>query len=299
VRRAWGAAELNGVASFAREAYRETDLGSEQFPLLFLTPRPGADALTVARALLDGTPSPDVVPLDVPAILQAVRRRRGLARMKVALPHFSFDNPRAEGAFLGTALPTHIFVQFFGNFEKVAEPLFHALAATGLECYSVWEKSMLTEWPKWEGPTIDSGFGERITRILERKTAELRATEPDENRRRQMLDAFTKGPEFRAEMAREARREPGRARKVYDDVVNCYVRWKDGRASAAELGAVRKLDPKFSLMSLSELKKQAGDGPRLLVATAIVPQRAAGLRRSAEELGLCVENESVAARPAI
>lgn len=191
------------------------------------------------------------------------------------------------------AFPSHIFVQFFGNFEKVAEPLFHALAALGLACYCVWDRSMLTEWPKWEEPKIDRGFAERMSRILQRKTAELRATEPDEKRRRQLLDAFAKGPEFRAEMAREAGLEPGPAQKAYDDVVNCYVRWKDGRASATELGAIRKLDPKFALMSLSELRKQAGDGPRLLVATAIVPQRAAGLRQSAEGLGLSIENESV------
>jgi hypothetical protein len=183
-------------------------------------------------------------------------------------------------------------VGFFGNFEKLAQPLFNALTATGLACYSVWDQAMLTEWPKWEEVAVDRGFAERMNRVLRHKSAELREIEPDEKRRGMILDAFVNGPEFRAEMSREARRGPGRAKKAYDDLVNCYVRWKGGRASATELGAIRKLDPKFAAMSLSELRMHAGDAPRVLLATAVSARRAAELRRAAEQLGLSFESES-------
>jgi hypothetical protein len=267
-------------------------LASEQVPLLFFKPQPASDPLTVAQSLLNEAPSPDVVPLDPLAVLQNIRSTRGFARLKVALPHFSFDNPRAEAALEGVALPTHIRVGFFGDFEKVAESLFNALNATGLVSYSVWDKAMLTEWPKWEEPAIDRGFGERMTRILQRKTAELREAEPDEKRRSQILDAFAKSPEFLAEMAREARRESGRGRKAYDDYLNVYAKWKNGRASATELGALRKLDAKLAGMSLSGLRAHVGESPRLLLATAVAPRAAAELRRSGEALGLAVETES-------
>jgi hypothetical protein len=268
-----------------------TTLASEQAPLLFFKPQPDTDPLIVAAALLGEAPSPGVVPLDPAAVLQAVRSTRGFGRLKVALPHFSFDGPRTEAALKGVALPTHIRVGFFGNFDKLAKPLYHVLTGAGLVCYSVWDKSMLTEWPEWEEPTIDRGFAERMTRILRRKTIEMRETEPDEKRRSQLLDAFVKSTEFRAEMAREARREPGRGKKTFDEVVNCYVRWKDGRASASELGAVRKLEPKLAAMSLGELRSLIGDSPRLLVATAVAPRQAAELRRTAEGLGLGLETE--------
>jgi hypothetical protein len=102
------------------------------------------------------------------------------------------------------------------------------------------------EWPKWEVPSIDRGFAGRMQRILQRKTTELREVESDEKRRSQILDAFVKSPDFRAEMAREARREPGRGKRTYDDVLNVYAKWKNGRASATELGALRKLDTKLA-----------------------------------------------------
>jgi hypothetical protein len=266
-------------------------LASEQVPLLFFKPQPASDPLTVAQSLVNEVPSPSLVPIDPLAVLKNIRSTRGFARLKVALPHFSFDNARAEAAMEGTALPTHIRVGFFGNFEKVAEPLFNALTATGFVCYSVWDKAMLTEWPEWEEPTIDRGFGERMTRILHRKTAELREVESDEKRRSQILDTFVKSPEFRSEMAREARREPGRGKKAYDDVLNVYARWKNDRASATELGALRKLDAKLSAMSLSALRTHVGESRRLLLAAAVPPRVAAELRRSGEALGLKVETE--------
>jgi hypothetical protein len=266
-------------------------LPSEQVPLLFFKPQSASDPLTVAQSLLDETPSPGVVPIDPPAILKNIRSTRGFARLRVALPHFSFDNPRAEAALEGTALATHIRVGFFGNFEKVAEPLFNALTAAGLVCYSVWDKAMLSEWPKWEEPTIDRGFAGRMQRVLQRKTIELREVEPDEKRRSQVLDAFVKSPEFRSEMAREARRESGRCKKAYDDVLNVYAKWKNGRPSATELGALRKLDAQLAAMSLSDLRVHVGESPRLLLATAVVPRVAAELRRSGEALGLSVETE--------
>jgi hypothetical protein len=267
-------------------------LASEQVPLLFFTPQPEADPVTVADALLNEAPAPDVVPLNPAALLQTVRNAPGFRRLKVALPHFSLDRPAADATLEGTAFPTHIRVGFFGNFEKIAEPLFNVLSSIGLVCYSVWDKMMLTEWPMWEEPTFDRGFAKRMSRVLQRKTAELRQTEPDEKRRRQILDAFAESPQFRAQMAREARSEPRRGKKTYDDVLNCYVRWKGGRASATELGAIRKLDPKLAAMSLSQLRTHVGNRPRLLLATAVAPRRAAELRRSAEGLGLSIENES-------
>lgn len=282
---------LNGTTLYRTRHIGRTSLASELAPLLFFKPRPDVDSLSVAPALLGEAPPPNVVPFDPATMLQAVRNTRGFSRLKVALPHFSFENPRAGAALDGTALPTHIRVGFFGNFEKVAEPFFEALTTAGLVCYSLGDKSILTRWPKRDEPTIDRGFAGRIGRILQRKTIELRETEPDERRRRQILDTFVNSPEFRAEMAREARREPGRGKKSYDDVVNCYVRWKDGRATASELGAVRKLDPKLAAMSLSELRAHVGDAPRLLLVTAALPQRTAELRRSAEGLGLSIESE--------
>jgi len=247
--------------------------------------------LTIAQSLLDKGRSPSVIPLDPRAVLQTIQSTRGFARLKIALPHFSFDNPRAEAALEGAALETHIRVGFIGNFEKVAEPLFNALTAAGLVCYSVWDKRMLTEWPGWEEPTIDRGFAGRMQRILQRKTTELREVKPDERRRSRILDAFVKSPEFRAEMAREARREPGRGKKTYDDVLNVYAKWKNDRASATELGALRKLDPKLAGMSLSDLRARVGESPRLLLATAVAPRVAAELRRSGEALGLAVDVE--------
>ena len=152
-------------------------MASEQMPLLFFKPQPASASPTVAQSLLNEALSPEVVPLDPLAVVQNIRSTRGFARLKVALPRFSFDSSRAEAAMEGTALATHIRVGFLGNFEKLAEPLFNALTATGLVCYSIWDKAILTEWPKWEEPTIDRGFGERMTRILQRKTAELREVE--------------------------------------------------------------------------------------------------------------------------
>lgn len=267
-------------------------MASERVPLLFFSPQSGADPLVIAQALVGEARSPQVIVLNPVVLLQTVRNTRGFARLKVALPNFSLDRPGAEAAMEGVALPTHIRVGFFGNFEKLGEQLFDVLVATGLVCYSALDKAMLTKWPKGVEPDIDRGFGERMTRVLQRKTAELREIEPDEKRRGRILDAFVKSPEFQAEMAREARREPGRGKKAYGDVVNCYVRWREGRASATALGAVRKLDSKLAAMSLPELRVHIGDAPRLLLAAAVVPRRAAELRQLAEGLGLSIESES-------
>lgn len=266
-------------------------MASEQVPLLFFQPQPDADPLVVAKDILIEAPLPKVISLDPLAIMQRVQATRGFARLKVALPHFTLDNPQAGAALNGIVLPTHIRVGFYGNVDKLAERFLSALTATGLACYSVWDKAMIPQWPKWEEPFIDRGYAERMTRILQRMTAELRETEPDEKRRSQALNAFVDSPDFRAEMAREARREPSRGKKTYDDVVNCYVRWKDGRASVTELGAVRKLDPKLAAMTLPDLCKQVGDAPRFLLAIAVPPRRAAQLRYLAEELGLSIESE--------
>ncbi len=266
-------------------------MASEQLPLLFFVPQPASDPLSVAQSLLTDAPSVDVVRIDPLEVLTHIRNTRGFARLKVALPYFSVDNPRTGAALEGMVLPTHIRVGFFGNIDKVAAPLFNTLTTTGLVCYSVLDSAMLTEWPKWDEPTIDCGFGKRMTRILQRKSAELREVEPDEKRRSQILDAFLKSADFLAEMAHEARREPGRGKKAYEDVLNVYAKWKDDRASATELGALRKLDAKLAAMSLSDLRALVADSPRLLLATAVAPRTAADLRRSGEALGLAVEVE--------
>ena len=265
---------------------------TEQLPLLFFKPFPSANLLAVAESLLNASPSTSVEQLDPLGTLHAVQNTRGFARLKIALPSFNFDSPRFEAAFEGTAEQTHIHVRFFGNFDKVAEPLYNALTALGLACYSVWDKAIFADWPIWEEPTVDSGFAARMTRILERKTLELRETVPDSNRRAQILAAFVKSPEFRAEMAAEARLEkPSRQKKAYSDLLNCYVRWKDGRASASELGAVRKLCPRFAAMSIAELRMQSGGSPRLLLLTAATARQAAELRRSAEQHGIALDIE--------
>ena len=267
-------------------------MATEQMPLLFFKARPHVDAAAAAQALLGGSTPPGVDPIEPEAVLEVVRKTRGFARLKVALPAFGFDDPRSGAAFEGTACPTHLHVRFYGDFDKVAALLFNVLTANGMSCYSVWDESVVLDWPRRDEPAIDPGFAARMERLLEHKARELREAEPDEKRRRQMLDQYAKSPEFRAEMAREARREAGgRGPKAYEDFVNCYVRWKDGRASVAELGAVRKLYPKLAAMSLPQLRAHAGDAPRLLVATAVEPQEAAELRREAKQAGLTLDIE--------
>jgi hypothetical protein len=158
-------------------------MATEQLPLLFFKALPNTDPQTVAQSLLMSSPSPRVAQLEPSRILQAVRETRGFARLKIALPSFSFDNPRVEAAFEGTAMQSHIHIRFYGNFDRVAEPLFNGLTALGLACYSVWDKVILVDWPKWEEPSIDAGFAARTARIMERKTLDLRETVPDARRR--------------------------------------------------------------------------------------------------------------------
>ena len=100
-----------------------------------------------------------------------------------------------------------------------------------------------------------------------------------------------KSPEFFAEMAREARQEPRRGKKAYHDVLNVFAKWNNDRASATELGALRKLSAKLAAMSLSDLRAYVGESPRFLLAAAVVPRIAAELRRSGETLGIAVEVE--------
>lgn len=266
-------------------------MASAQVPLLFFRPQAGSDPLTVAPSLLDDAPSPSVVRLNPHDLLQRVKRTRGFARLKIELPQFSFDSPRIEAAMEGTALTTHIRVGFFGNFENVAKALFKALTSAGLVCYSIQDNAMLSEWPKWEEPTIDRGFAGRMQRILQRKTVQLREMESNEKRIRQILDEFVTSAEFRSEMAREARRELGRGRKTYDDVLNVYAKWKNDQISPTELGALRKLDAKLGAMSLADLRAHVADSPRLLLATAVAPRVAAELQRAAKAHGMKVEAE--------
>jgi hypothetical protein len=271
-------------------------MANEQLPLLFFKLLAGSDPLAVARSLLmaSSTAIAEVMPLETEEILRGVRASRGFARLKVTPPDFSFDNPRLEAAFEGRAERTHVSIQFYGNFERVAKPLFGALRAMGLTCYSVWDKGILADWPEWEERAVDAGFAARMTRILERKTRELQETTPDVRVRKRMLDAFLKSAAFAAEMAAEARRESrGGGKKADGDLVNGYVRWRAGRPSAAELAGVRKLDPALAAKSVGDLRVTIGDSPRMLVRTAMTRRQEGELRRLAAELGLVVEFEEV------
>jgi hypothetical protein len=268
-------------------------MGNERFPLVFFKPQTNADPASVAQSLLSGDAGAAAVDLDPNGILRAVRDTRGFARLKVTLPSFSFDNPRAEAAFEGTASRTHLQVGFFGNFEKVAEPLFAALTAQGLTCYSEWDEAVLAKWPEEEGPTADGDFAERMDRVMQAKARDLKDAVADPKQRLKLINEFLKGPEFRAAMAAEAVVEkPGRGKKAFADLVNCYARWKAGKPSAAELTGLRKLDAKFASVSLAELRAQAERSPRLLIATAVTSRRAAALRREAERHGVLLEVEA-------
>jgi hypothetical protein len=269
-------------------------MATEQLPLLFFRPSPNTDPLAVAAALQADSPSPPVAPLDPDRTLKAIKATRGFARLEITPPTFSLDNPRIGAALDGMTSESLLSVRFFGDFEKLAEPLFHALATDGLACYSVWDKQILTTWPKSQEIEIDSGFAARMARVIERKTLQFREAEPDADRRTKILSAFVNSPEFRAEMAREARSEqPGgtRRKKPYADVVNCYGRWRYGRPSASELAAVRKLAPRYAAMGMTELRNLIGTSPRLLLLTAAAPDQAATLRESADRNGLIVDIE--------
>ena len=269
-------------------------MATEWVPLLFFQPGPNADPLELAESLLAGSASASVVRLDPAHVLEAVKSTRGFARLNIDLPRFSLDNPKIDAALEGTADETRIVVRFFGNFDKLAEPLFNALARQGLVCYSVWDRKLLASWPKWEDLKADAGFAGRMSRVLERQTSKLRETEPDPQRRTRLLDAFVKSADFRAEMAREGRGEaPSRPSgvKTYADHLNCYVRWANGRPSAGELAAVRKLDPKLAAMTIAALREMIGGLPRLLLLTAAPPAQVAALRDAAARHGLTLDVE--------
>jgi hypothetical protein len=270
-------------------------VADEQLPLLFFQPPPGADPLTAAESLSAGTQLASLPQLDPLQVLNTLKSTRGFARLKIALPTFTLDNPRLSAALEGTATPTHLRVHFHGDFDRLAQPLFTALTAQGLACYSVWDRTVLPAWPNSQVPSIDKGFATRMARITERKSLELRQTEPDPKRRARLLDAFLKSPEFRAEMANEARLEQPttnkRHAKAYTDLVNCHARWRTGHPSASELAAVRKLSPALAALSLAELRTQIGTSPRLLLLTAVPPRQGVALRTSADQLGLLVDLE--------
>jgi hypothetical protein len=240
------------------------------------------------------SPGARVLPLDPLALLRALKARRGFGRLKIALPHFELDNAKLGAALVGTAVESHLSVHFYGDFDALAEPVFTTFLEKGLVCYSVWDMQLLPSYPKSYELQIDRGFGSRMSRVLERHAQKLRETEPDPARHAALLKAFTRSPEFRAEMAMEARREPpGRGAKTYVDHVNCYARWRDRHPSPAELAAVRKLSPDHAAASVLALRKQIGDAPRLLLVAATNPKRAAAFRDAAARFGLLVEIEAV------
>ena len=269
-------------------------MSTPQIPLVFFKPLPDTDALFAAKSLLADPSSATVARIDPARLLKSLKQKRGFAKLKLAIPSFGLDDSRAKAAFEGTALDTHISVQFYGDFDKVANVLFDALVTEGLLCYSVWDQKLLSEWPAGREMEIDNGFAARMSRVVERKTNQLRQIEPDSKRRTKLLNAFVKSDEFRAEMAREARadgRRPGGDRKTFSDLVNCYARWQTGHPSAGELAAVRKLESKYGQMSIGELRTLIRDEPRLLLLRAVRPKRADALKNAAQVHGLRVDVE--------
>lgn len=118
-------------------------MAQEWLPLLFFLPAPHADALEVAEGLVSGSTVMPVTPLEPARVLKSLKAIRGFGRLKINLPHFSLDNPRADAAFEGDALGTHLLVRFYGNFDKMAEPLFSALTGQGFRCYSLWDPKLV------------------------------------------------------------------------------------------------------------------------------------------------------------
>jgi len=123
------------------------------------------------------------------------------------------DNARAEAALQGTATETHIVVHFYGNFEKLAKPLFNALKGMGFNCFSAWDRKIINTWPKSETPRVDKGFVARMMRVIQRRASELRETVADADERTRILGEVVKSPEFRAQMADEERLEASRQRR--------------------------------------------------------------------------------------
>lgn len=273
-------------------------MAAEQPPLVFFLPPPGADVPSIARSLADGEAPQGIAPIDANGIVRRLKRRRGFSRLTIDPPRFSLDDTRREVAMEGTSYDTHLHVKFYGNFDELAAPLFAAMRAQGLVCYSVWDQKIIDAWPKWQEPRIDGGFGKRMSLVLERESARLRQTEPDPARRVAMLNAFVKSDEFRAQMAKEARAEsklvPRGRKKTYADLVDCYARWNNGTPSAAELAAVRKLDAKYRATSIAELRKIIGAAPRLKLLTAVPPDRAKALAQSAFAAALTLDIEPAA-----
>ncbi len=269
-------------------------MANAQVPLLFFAPLPNTDSLSIAQSLVAGSAIADVAPLDPGRLLHVLKAKRGFSCLQISLPAFGFDDPRAEAALEGTASETHIDVHFYGNFEALAERVFGVLVAERLTCYSVWDKQLITSWPKWDELEIDKGFGARMARIVQREETKLRETEPDADRRSKLRDTFLRSPEFRAQMAKEGRLEepnPDRRKKTYSDYVNCYARWTDGHPSTLELAAVRKLNAKYAGMSVVELRSMIGNAPRLVLLTGAHPREAAMLESAAVQHGLRLDIE--------
>jgi hypothetical protein len=265
-----------------------------QFPLIFFMPSKGSDPVAVARAIVAGSSPESVDHFNPIEVLKEIKSGRGFGRLKIALPKFTLDNAGLEASLEGTAMETHLSVCFYGNFDKLAKPLFDAVVAQGFACYSVWDTQLLERWPVLSELTPDSGYADRMSRVLQREKLRLEKTEPDRERRTKLMNAFVNSPEFRAEMAREARLEsPNRqgGKKTYADHMNCFVRWKDGHPSASELSAIRKLDSKFAAMSISDLRQTIGDSRRFQVITAAPPMEVAALRAAAAKLGLAIDVE--------
>jgi hypothetical protein len=106
-------------------------MANAQYPLIFFSPLLGSDARAAGELLAAGSTTVPVAPLDAERVLNLLRGKRGFRHLKVALPQFALDNPRIEASLEGSAHATHLAVQFYGNFEKLAEPLFKAFLGLG------------------------------------------------------------------------------------------------------------------------------------------------------------------------
>jgi hypothetical protein len=270
-------------------------MASPKLPLLFFRPSPGTDPLAVGRSLAAGEPS-GVEPIEPERLLGGLKLTRGFSRLRAPLPTFELDDPRRQAALHGIASVTHLSVGFFGDFDRLAGPLIKALTRLGLMCYSRWDDKVIRELAVLEQPHIDKGFAVRMTEVLRRRSLDLAQTVADPKDRAKQIDVYVRGAEFRAEMGKAARREqasgdPGR--KSYDHHVNCFVRWRTGRPSVAEMAGLRKLDAKFASMPVGALRELAAQGSRLLLATALSPGQAKALRTLAAGLGFLVDEEQL------
>lgn len=185
-------------------------MAREVVRLIFFKPTSDAVPADVGKQLADASGANSTEPLDVSKLLEQLRLVLGFKRLHIADEHFSFDNPRAEAAMEGRRGERHLDVRLYGNFERIARPLFHFMASRGLTCYSVQDGRVVEKWPNFDEPDIDKGYADRMQRVIARHAEHLERIEPDPKSRQKRMNAFVRSPEFHAEMEREHGQEKRR-----------------------------------------------------------------------------------------